>query len=163
MILVKNNSQKGFTLIELLVVISIIGILSSVVLASLNSARAKARDTKRLSDLREVQKALETYYSDNGKYPYSPGWRGNCSYYGSYGTTGATGYIPNLAPNYISILPLDPKPIGTNGCYVYRSNDDNNYNFVIFTTVEGNVPESLEYSNGTTKSFSVYTPDAKNY
>ncbi len=55
MILVKNNFQKGFTLIELLVVISIIGILSSVILASLNSARLKAQLTKIKADAHSIE------------------------------------------------------------------------------------------------------------
>ena len=64
---------RGFTLIELLVVIAIIGMLSSVVLASLNTARAKARDARRVSDLKQMQLALELYYDSNGSYP-NPGW-----------------------------------------------------------------------------------------
>lgn len=60
---------KGFTLIELLVVIAIIGILSSVVLASLNSARQKARDARRISDAKNIQLALELYADSNGAYP----------------------------------------------------------------------------------------------
>ncbi len=65
--------KRGFTLIELLVVISIIGLLSSVVLASLNSARAKARDAKRMSDAHEIRNALNLYASDNdGSFP-NPG------------------------------------------------------------------------------------------
>jgi len=63
------NRQKGFTLIELLVVIAIIGILSSVVLASLNSARQKSRDAKRVSDIKQLQLALELYFDSNGSYP----------------------------------------------------------------------------------------------
>lgn len=63
------NKNRGFTLIELLVVISIIGLLSSVVLASLNTARIKARDSKRLSDMRQIQLVLELYYDKNGFYP----------------------------------------------------------------------------------------------
>jgi len=61
---------SGFTLIELLVVISIIGMLSSVVLASLNSARAKARDASRIATLKQIQVAIEVYAQDHdGKYP----------------------------------------------------------------------------------------------
>ena len=64
-----NIRQKGFTLIELLVVIAIIGILSSVVLASLNDARQKSRDARRVSDINQLKLALELYYDSNGNYP----------------------------------------------------------------------------------------------
>jgi len=63
------NKNKGFTLIELLVVVAIIGLLSSIVLTSLNDARAKARDTQRMQSLQETQKALMLYYEENGRYP----------------------------------------------------------------------------------------------
>ena len=90
-----HRDSRGFTLIELLVVIAIIGILSSVVLASLNTARAKARDATRLQDASEVQKALELYASDHdGKYPTTGGstnFRGNCSGFGSWARTGGAG------------------------------------------------------------------------
>ena len=54
----KMSVKRGFTLIELLVVIAIIGILSSVVLASLNTARAKGRDARRLSDLKGIENTI---------------------------------------------------------------------------------------------------------
>lgn len=64
-----ERKSKGFTLIELLVVIAIIGLLSSVVLASLNSARKKGRDARRVNDVRQLQLALELYYDKNNNYP----------------------------------------------------------------------------------------------
>jgi len=62
-------SGKGFTLIELLIVVTIIGILSSIVLVSLGSARVKARDTRRLADIRQVALALEFYIDHYRHYP----------------------------------------------------------------------------------------------
>jgi prepilin-type N-terminal cleavage/methylation domain-containing protein len=60
--------NRGFTLIELLVVIAIIGILSSIVLITLNKARAKARDSQRLVAFREFGKGLELFYDEYGVY-----------------------------------------------------------------------------------------------
>ncbi len=65
----KSNKNYGFTLIELLVVIAIIGILAAVVLVSLNSARSKSRDARRIADVRQVMTALELFYNDNNRYP----------------------------------------------------------------------------------------------
>src|SRR3989344_2966865 len=59
----------GFTLIELLVVIAIIGLLASIVLASLNTARRKSRDARRLADIKQIQVALELYFDAKGEYP----------------------------------------------------------------------------------------------
>ena len=61
-----NNQKKGFTLIELLVVIAIIGILSSVVLASLNTARAKGSDAAVKSNLNGVRSQAELSYDSSG-------------------------------------------------------------------------------------------------
>lgn len=70
MLNIKKQGVKGFTLIELLVVIAIIGILASVVLASLNSARRKSRDARRIADVKQLQLALELYYDSNDRaYP----------------------------------------------------------------------------------------------
>ena len=67
----KQNNQKkrGFTLIELLVVIAIIGLLSSIILASLNSAKKKAQEARILTDLHQLQNALELYKNTTGHYP----------------------------------------------------------------------------------------------
>jgi type II secretion system protein G len=64
-----RRTVSGFTIIELLVVIAIIGLLASVVLVSVNSARAKSRDAARVQAMKQVQSALELYYADNKHYP----------------------------------------------------------------------------------------------
>ncbi len=61
-----TKQRKGFTLIELLVVIAIIGLLSTLAVVALTSARAKARDAKRLSDVKQLQTALELSFADKG-------------------------------------------------------------------------------------------------
>jgi prepilin-type N-terminal cleavage/methylation domain-containing protein len=63
-----QKHKKGFTLIELLVVISIISLLSSIVLTTLNGARAKARDAVIKQELNEMTKIMALYYSDNTTY-----------------------------------------------------------------------------------------------
>ena len=62
------NKNKGFTLIELLVVIAIIGILSSVVLASLNSARNKGADTATKNNLANMRAQAELFYDIGNTY-----------------------------------------------------------------------------------------------
>jgi len=69
-----KNSNSGFTLIELLVVVSIIGLLASVVLTSLSSARSKSRDSKRLQTMIQMRTGVELYrttVSPNDQYPSS--------------------------------------------------------------------------------------------
>jgi type II secretion system protein G len=67
----KQRLQVGFTLIELLVVIVIIGIIATIVMISINSTRIKARDAKRVADIKQMQAALELYFADNLSYPTS--------------------------------------------------------------------------------------------
>ncbi|MEO6536326.1 MAG: type II secretion system protein [Candidatus Paceibacterota bacterium] len=157
------KKKNGFTLIELLVVIAIIGLLSSVVLASLNTARAKARDATRLSDMQQLKLSLELYYDANRAYPNTGGnWYGNCSSWGSKGTTGAGGWIPDLAPTYIPSLPLDPKPIGTVYCYLYRS-DGVDYMLLVYNTAETYTATSNKWLRPLILSpsdFAFYTPGA---
>ena len=64
-----NILKKGFTLIELLIVIAIVGIMTALVTTNLQSARSRARDTRRKSDLRAIEQSLRLYYNDQKKFP----------------------------------------------------------------------------------------------
>ena len=109
----KNQKTKGFTLIELLVVIAIIGILSTLAVVALNSARSKARDAKRVADIKQVQTALELYYNDASSYPVTTGTLGATGYEALCGGGFVTGC--GTATVYMGQVPKDP----STGSYTY--------------------------------------------
>jgi len=96
----KMNLKKGFTLIELLVVVAIIGILASVVLASLNTARAKGNDAKVKAQLSGIRAAAEIYYSTN-------------SNYGAAATTCSTGMFTDTASGIANLVNANNYPTST--------------------------------------------------
>lgn len=67
--MIYHPRQKGFTLIELLIVVSIIALLSSIIIASLSTARDRAQNANRTQIAKEYQKALELYRNDHDGYP----------------------------------------------------------------------------------------------
>ncbi len=104
----KYTKQGGFTILELLVVIGIIGLLASIIVINLTNARRRARDIKRIADIRQMQTVTEDYYGKNGKYPTLIG--------------------DLVTGSFIPMWPLDPlAPAGTvcvgnsNYCYWYAS------------------------------------------
>lgn len=127
---------RAFTLIELMVVIGIIGLLASVILASLASSKESSYVAKRVSMAKEVQNALELYYTSNKQYPSTCTSGSSCTCTNSTCTaanwesacTGAdvvtASWIPGLVPSSISVLPDDPEQNTTNGtcCFMYKSN-----------------------------------------
>ncbi len=69
-----GNKRKGFTLIELLVVIAVIGILASATILTLSGAKSRARDSRRIGDLKNVQNGLELFFVSCGRYPEGGSW-----------------------------------------------------------------------------------------
>jgi len=126
---------RGFTLIELLVVIAIIGLLSTLAVVALNNARQKSRDARRVSDIKQIQTALELYFNDENAYPIEAaavtlgegdqlvlcnvGWENVVS--------DCTGTI------YMGQVPDNPTPNGAD--YVYAISDGSTY--AITFTLEG--------------------------
>ncbi|OGZ31845.1 MAG: hypothetical protein A2V69_03745 [Candidatus Portnoybacteria bacterium RBG_13_40_8] len=109
------KKSKGFTLIELLVVIAIIGILATIVLVSLNTARQKARDSRRIGDMRQIALALEMYYDDTIVYP-GDNEAATCDDW--------AGMVNALeGGGYMTKVPSDP---GGSAAYAYNT-DFNNY------------------------------------
>jgi len=124
-----REANKGFTLIELLVVIAIIGILASVVLSSLGSARDAARDATIKSDIRSLQTALEMFRNANGQYPCDPS---------NTRVANMTSGCRNILP-YISPIPNNPhsSQTGSNG-YRYQVNTNNDGYTMLFRLSSNN-------------------------
>ncbi len=102
----KNMNKKGFTLIELLVVIAIIGLLSTLAVVALGNARQKARDSRRLSDLKQLQTALELYYTDQTAYPTGSAVTLGA---GNYACLNASGFgAAACGTPYMGQVPADP-------------------------------------------------------
>lgn len=101
-------NKKGFTLFELLISISIIGILTALAVVSFSSAQRKARDSKRIQDLKAIQTAAEQFYSLNSYvYPVDT--------------------APTTWKSVLQSFPLDPKiDAGWSG-YVYNGGVGSSY------------------------------------
>lgn len=125
----RTTQKRGFTLIELLVVISIIGLLSSIVLTSVNSARKKARDARRIADAKQIQIALGLFYDKYGHYVRS----GECGastpnggWSNSVQCLSNGRWLRDTSNDLAEFLPIDPiDPLNQNswprGAYYYFS------------------------------------------
>lgn len=105
------KTKNGFTIIELIVVLAIISVLSAIVSGNVRTIIVKARDARRVAEVRQMQKALDAYYADHGSFPTS-GWA--CSNNSSWPVLQTT-----LAA-YLPVMPVDPT--NTNSCYSYNIN-----------------------------------------
>lgn len=108
--------KKGFTLVELLVVVAIIGLLTGMVVISIQNVKAKARDAQRVADINSIATALSLYHNDFNAYPIFDGY-----------TTGTD--VLSIAlkdAGTISTAPTDPLNTG-NYQYYYQSTDGTDY------------------------------------
>ena len=124
-----KKKNRGFTLIELLVVISIIGVLSSITLVSVQAVKKKAIETKNFVEVKELIKALELYKLDNNSYPglpdtyYVSSQNGNSSYCDKgLGIEWTNAFDANFTSKYMSKLPTESQACGI--IYVKYSADN---------------------------------------
>ena len=125
--LMSKNQKSGFTLIELLVVIAIIAIITAVIITSILSSRIKARDARRVSDVNQIQLALEQFFDKCHAYPVSLSLSANC--------TGGTTFS-----NFISVIPQDPS---THALYDYSTNSTHT-DYVLHAALESNSDALLD-------------------
>jgi prepilin-type N-terminal cleavage/methylation domain-containing protein len=122
--------QKAFTLIELMVVVAIIAILTAIVIANLTQAKAKSRDAKRISDLNQIQLALELFFDRCNQYPASSGNLPNID----AGKGGGNGCPTGITlGTFISKIPTPPNP----GESYYYAVDSTNSDYLLKAVLEG--------------------------
>ncbi len=177
------KNTNAFTLVELIIVISIVALLSTIGITTYSSVQKDARNVRRKADLKEMKTALEAYKAKNSDYPPTVGlaacpdsatvgdgdWCGICTTYNVDGTntdTGASGYIPGLAPEFIPKLPRDPReskinsssayPLCTtdagSNCYIYNSNGTD-YKLLAYCTPEGTMSSNDPYYDSARPDF----------
>lgn len=125
-------NKKGFTLIELLVVIAIIALLSILAIVALGSAREKSRDQKRISDIKQIQTALELYFADQLAYPVVENSQSIGT--GNYACLNSSGFSASGCANaYMAQIPSDPS---SGEAYTYSGATST---YTITATLEGSI------------------------
>jgi prepilin-type N-terminal cleavage/methylation domain-containing protein len=142
--------KKGFSFIELIVSVSVVGILVGIVLVVMNpnQLRAKARDARRINDLKLIQSGLEQFLSNNGAYP-------TCSGGNVWGIAQAClTRVGNDLTTYIGSFPKDPlfqlDGTGNSPCVAGQAN---RYNYVsngstyVLTSILESSPQNIKSCN----------------
>ncbi len=110
-----NRNHTGFTIVELLIVIVVIAILAAITIVAFNGIQDRARFGSYRSDITAINKAIQMYNADNGRYP------GNATAgcWTNQGGGGTGNFIPGLAPTYMAKLPDTPNGAGGQNYYAY--------------------------------------------
>ena len=130
-----QKNKSGFTIVELLVVIVVIAILATVMYISYNGIQARTRDDRRLTDVANIEKAMELYYSDNGSYPVPTGATGSTINGGWYSSGDSSWNMLSgllVGSDAINAVPVDP--INTNASILTSLA---RYNYAIFVSAGG--------------------------
>jgi len=154
----KTRNQQGFTLIELLVVLAIIGILAALILSNLATARKKARDARRKTDVRALAAAIEMWSGDN-QYLYPPAETTGVPV--NFLTPGSDINTALSNQNYIKQIPADPINSG-NQIYYYNSNTegtDKSNDYAFFAKLEAGASDA-QYFCATSGASGLITLDA---
>ena len=139
------NKKRAFTLIELLVVIAIIGILATIAVVALQNARAKARDARRVADVKQAQTALELFFNDKQRYPTSEEFNAGSI----FSTSTING--SEVKTTYMAIIPHPPTPVdgscstSTAAAYGYSATPDGTSYTISYCIggVVGNMPSGV--------------------
>ena len=128
--------KKAFTLVELLIVIAIIGLFTSVLAASTTASRAKARDNRRITDMKEIQLGLALYYDVNRAYPAG---------------TDASALDVLVTDKYLPAIPTDP---AGGAAYEYMTSGGR---YCLGVTLESTIPDDsascTSKSSGSTANY----------
>jgi prepilin-type N-terminal cleavage/methylation domain-containing protein len=152
------KKSGGFTLVELLIVIAVLGILVTVGIVVLNPVAQlqKSRDAARKATLRDVQNALEQYYTDNGVYPnpnvYASGTCFSAASWNCWNTNPASSMFGPNASTYIQTMSQDPSFVDQGGAcnpgdtttrgYAYYTADGQSY--ILVTRLENASDPSIQ-------------------
>ena len=166
------SKNKGFTLIELLVVIAVIGLLSSIVLVSLGSAREKARNAVRKRDLQQIVKAMELYYNDHETYVIpNSGWGSDtngcsCGWFNYEGGVYERSIARALKEEgYLGGIIIDPtggKTSSPTSGYTYMKYQCGN-GFFVYAKLENPTPQDLATCNVDSCCAGLHTNYGMNY
>lgn len=106
--------QRGFTIVELLIVIVVIAVLAAIVVVAYNGVQGRARDSRRLQDIKAIVKVLEAYKVTHGNYPAAASTTGAAGWEVSTNGTSATNFLSALisGTDGVSKIPIDPVNTG---------------------------------------------------